>query len=110
AAGGPRARRAPPRDSRLPGPPRRAILMLKEANPAWGCERIAAVLLRGPALAACPQAVARVLREAGYELEESPTRPHPDRVRRFERARPNQLWQTAAPVQPPGDRPPHWGA
>ena len=68
--------------------------MLKQAHPDWGCERITALLLRGPALAASPQAVARVLREAGYELEEAPTRPHPDKVRRFERARPNQLWQT----------------
>lgn len=52
------------------------------------------MLLRGPALPASPQAVARVLHEAGYELEESPTRPHPDKIRQFERARPNQLWQT----------------
>src|SRR5262249_4631681 len=73
---------------------RRTILMLKQDNPDWGCERISAMLLRGPALPACPQAVARVLREAGYELEETSTRPHPDHPRRFERARPNQLWQT----------------
>ena len=38
--------------------------------------------------------MARVLHEAGYQLEERVTRPHPDKVRRFERARPNQLWQT----------------
>src|SRR5947207_3099967 len=44
--------------------------------------------------AAGPAAVARVLHEAGYELEEVTTRPHPDRPRSFERARPNQLWQT----------------
>jgi transposase InsO family protein len=51
-------------------------------------------LLRGPALPASAAAVARVLHEAGYELEEVPTRPHPDHVRSFERAKPNQLWQT----------------
>src|SRR5262245_53797746 len=62
--------RGGPAVSRLPEPTRRAILMLKEANPDWGWERIAALLLRGPALPASPQAVARVLREAGYELEE----------------------------------------
>src|SRR5262249_32234946 len=39
-------------------------------------------------------AVARVLREEGYVLEESPTRPHRDHDRSFERASPNQLWQT----------------
>ena len=38
--------------------------------------------------------MARVLHEAGYALEEVPTRPHPDHVRSFERAKPNQLWQT----------------
>jgi transposase InsO family protein len=52
------------------------------------------MLVRGPALPASPAAVARVLKEAGYELEEVPTRPHPDKVRRFERAQANQLWQT----------------
>jgi len=64
------APRGGPSGSRLSEATRRAILMLKEANPDWGCERIAALLLRGPALAASPHAVARVLHEAGYELEE----------------------------------------
>jgi len=44
--------RGAPSGRRLPEPTRRAILMLKEANPDWGCERIAALLLRGPALPA----------------------------------------------------------
>jgi hypothetical protein len=52
------------------------------------------MLLRGPALPASPSAVAKVLHEAGYELHEEPTHPHPDKIRSFERARPNQLWQT----------------
>ncbi len=86
--------RGGPQGSKVHELTKRTILMLKEANPDWGCERIAALLLRGPALAASPQAVARVLREAGYELQEAPTRPHPDHPRHFERARPNQLWQT----------------
>src|SRR5580692_7991744 len=80
--------------SKLPELTKRAILMLKEANPEWGCQRISDMLLRGPALPASPAAVARVLHEAGYELEENPTRAHEPPVRRFERARPNQLWQT----------------
>jgi transposase InsO family protein len=80
--------------SKLPDLTRRTILMLKESNPDWGCQRISDMLVRGPALPASPTAVARVLKEAGYELEEVPTHRHPDRVRRFERARPNQLWQT----------------
>ena len=86
--------RGGPKGSRLPEVTKRAILMLKQDNPEWGCERISALLLRGPGLPASPEAVARVLHEAGYELEETPTRPHPDKVRHFERARPNQLWQT----------------
>jgi transposase InsO family protein len=80
--------------SRLPEVTRRTILMLKETNPDWGCQRISDMLLRGPALPACPAAVARVLHEAGYELEEHSTQPHEPPLRHFERARPNQLWQT----------------
>jgi transposase len=80
--------------SRLPELTNRAILMIKETNPDWGCQRISDALARGPALPASAGAVARVLHEAGYELEEVCTHPHPDKVRSFERARPNQLWQT----------------
>ena len=80
--------------SRLPEITRRTILMIKEANPEFGCERISNMLYRGPALPASAGAVAKVLKEAGYELEEVPTRPHGQKQKRFERARPNQLWQT----------------
>jgi transposase InsO family protein len=87
--------RGGPKGSRLPEVTKRTILMLKEQNPEWGCQRISDMLLRGPALPASPGAVAKVLKEAGYELEEVPTRPHPAKqVRRFERASPGQLWQT----------------
>jgi transposase InsO family protein len=80
--------------SRLPELTKRTILLLKQAHPEWGCERISAMLLRGPALPASASAVARVLHEAGYQLEEVTTRPHADQVRHFERAKPNELWQT----------------
>jgi transposase InsO family protein len=86
--------RGGPRGSRLPELTKRTILMMKAGHPEWGCQRISDMLLRGPALGASASAVARVLHEAGYERVEEPTRPHPDKVRRFERARPNQLWQT----------------
>jgi transposase InsO family protein len=86
--------RAAQQKCRLPEATKRAILMLKEAHPEWGCQRITDVLARGPALAASLSAVARVLHEAGYVTAAVPTRPHPDHPRRFERARPNQLWQT----------------
>jgi transposase InsO family protein len=80
--------------SKLPELTKRTILMLKQAHPDWGCERISDMLVRGPALPASPNAVARVLKEAGYETVQQPTKPHPDHVRSFERAKPNQLWQT----------------
>ncbi|MGH6996969.1 MAG: IS481 family transposase, partial [Phenylobacterium sp.] len=83
-----------PTGSRLPEPTRRAILMLKQANPGWGCQRISDVLYRGPGLPASAAAVARVLKDAGYVTQEQATRPHPDHARRFERAAPNQLWQS----------------
>jgi transposase InsO family protein len=86
--------RSAKKGSRLADVTRRAILALKESQPDWGCERISNMLLRSSALPASPAAVARVLHEAGYQLHESPTRPHPDHPRRFERPQPNQLWQT----------------
>src|SRR5262245_28791131 len=72
--------RGGPKGSRMPELTKRTILMLKESNPQWGCQRISDMLLRGPALPASPSAVAQVLHEAGYELEEIPTRPHPPQV------------------------------
>jgi transposase InsO family protein len=86
--------RGAPRGSRLPDLTKRSILMLKQANPDWGCQKISDMLLRGPALPASASAVSQVLHEAGYHLEDVPTRPHPDKIRHFERASPNQLWQT----------------
>jgi transposase InsO family protein len=80
--------------SRLPELTKRTILMLKQAHPDWGCQRISDMLMRGPALPASPKAVAHALHEAGYEAEPLPTRPHPQPERSFERAKPNQLWQT----------------
>ena len=80
--------------SRLPEPTRRAILMLKQAHPAWGQDRIHDVLARTEGYGASPGAIGRVLAEAGYVVEDEPTRPHPPKVRRFERAKPNELWQT----------------
>jgi transposase InsO family protein len=82
------------RGSRMPDLTRRSILMMKDDHPDWGCQRISDMLLRGPGLSAAPATVARVLHDEGYELVEQPTERHPDRPRRFERAGPNELWQT----------------
>lgn len=86
--------RGAPTGSRLPEPTRRAILLMKESHPEWGSERIHAMLLRGEGFAASAGAIVRVLDEAGYEPVELATNPHPDRPRSFERAKPNQLWQS----------------
>jgi transposase len=83
-----------PRGSRLPEVTKRAILMLKDGHPEYGTERISDLLARGPGLGASPNAVSLVLKEAGYELEDVRTRPHRDKKRRFERAKPGELWQT----------------
>jgi transposase InsO family protein len=96
---GPAGLTDPPRGgtpgSKLPELTKRTILLLKQSHPEWGCQKISDLLLRGPALPASPAAVARVLREAGYALEDVPAHPpHAPPVRRFERAAPNQLWQT----------------
>ena len=86
--------RGAPAGSRLTEPTQRAILMMKQAHPEWGCERIRDVLLRGEGYSASPGAIAHLLRENGYELEEVETSPHAPPVQHFERARPNQLWQS----------------
>ena len=83
-----------PRGSQLCDLTQRTILMLKEANPDWGCQRISDMLLRGPALPASASAVAKFLHEAGYVMDEVATKPHPQRDTRFERASANSLWQT----------------
>lgn len=87
-------RRGAPCGSRVPEATRRAILMLKEGHAEWGCERIHDMLMRSEGFAASAGAVLRVLREAGYESEARPTTRHEDKPREFERARPNQLWQS----------------
>ncbi len=86
--------RGGPRGSRLAEATRRAILLMKEAHPDWGSDRIHDMLLRGEGFAASSGAILRVLREGGYESTVVPTEPHPERDTSFERARPNQLWQT----------------
>jgi transposase InsO family protein len=73
---------------------RRAILVIKESRPEYGCQRISDILYRGPGLTVSPTTVSRVLSEEGYEPLASPSEPHEDKPRSFERARPNQLWQS----------------
>lgn len=87
-------KRGAPKGSKLPEATKRAILMLKETHPEYGCQRISDMLFRGMAIPASASAVANLLKENGYETEMSPTKPHAPAIHRFERAKPNQLWQT----------------
>jgi transposase InsO family protein len=80
--------------SRLPDATKRAILMMKQSHPEWGCERLRDLLMRVDGYGASASAIARLLHEEGYETEEVPTRPHAPVERRFERATPNQMWQS----------------
>jgi len=80
--------------SRLPEATKRAVLMMKQTHPEWGCERLRDMLMRVEGYGASASAIARLLHEEGYETEEQPTRPHAPVERRFERATPNQLWQS----------------
>lgn len=73
---------------------RRAIVSMKKQHPEWGVQRISDSLLRGPGLSASATTVAKVLHESGYESVEEPTHPHAEEPKRFERAKPNQLWQS----------------
>ncbi|MCP5042076.1 MAG: DDE-type integrase/transposase/recombinase, partial [bacterium] len=82
------------RGSKLPEPTKRAILMMKEAHSDWGQDRIHDMLIRTAGIEVSAGAVQRFLKESGYEVEPVRTRPHAPKVTRFERERPNELWQT----------------
>ena len=67
---------------------------MKESHPDWGQDRLHDMLIRTEGIEASAGAVKRVLEEAGYEVEPAETQRNPPRVKRFERTRPNELWQT----------------
>ena len=83
-----------PGGSRLSEATKRAILLMKEQHPDWGQDRIAAVLLRSQGFSASATAIGRALVEAGYVSVPSASKAHGQEPKHFERARPNQLWQT----------------
>lgn len=83
-----------PTGSRLSEATKRAILLMKEEHPDWGQDRIAAMLLRAQGFSASASAIGRALTEAGYVSAPDASKPHAQEPKRFERARPNQLWQT----------------
>lgn len=81
--------------SRLPAPVSEKIVELKRLNPWWGIKRIAQVLRRMFLLQASPETVRVRLHEAGLMNEPPPkARRNLTRPRFFERATPNQMWQS----------------
>ncbi len=83
-----------PKGSRMPEPTRRAVLLMKETHPDWGVTRLHDMLLRTDGFKVSAEAIGLVLREEGYVVEGVPVVDHDQEPVRFERARPNQLWQT----------------
>ncbi len=80
---------------KLPAPVVEKILDLKRQNPWWGIKRISQVLRRMFLLKASPETVRKNLHEAQLMDKTRPkARRNMTRPRFFERATPNQLWQT----------------
>jgi transposase InsO family protein len=65
------------------------ILAVRDAHPAWGARKIAAVLRRSGIESPGISSIHRVLRRHGRVAPDSPGRAYG----RFERAAPNELWQ-----------------
>jgi transposase InsO family protein len=80
---------------RLPEPVREQIVALKQANLGWGVRRIAQVLRRWFLMQASPETVRRTLHKEQL-IAPAPQRPkrNPSKPRFFERATPNQMWQS----------------
>ena len=80
---------------KLPAPVVEKIIELKRENPWWGIKRISDVMRRVFLLQASPETVRKNLHEAELMNEKRHrARRNMSRPRHFERATPNQLWQT----------------
>jgi len=88
-------RQASPRPGRrLPKPVVEKIIEMKRGNPWYGVKRIADGLRRWFFLEASPETVRKTLHEADLMNERAKARRNLVRPRYFERATPNQMWQT----------------
>ncbi len=88
-------RQAAPRPGRrLARPVKEKILELKRGNPFFGVKRIAAGLRRWFFLEASPETVRKTLHEADLMKGRAKARRNLVRPRYFERATPNQMWQS----------------
>jgi transposase InsO family protein len=83
------------REPKLPQPITDKIIELKQANPTFGIKRISQVLRRCFFLPASPETVRQRLHAAELMTEQPPRKQRNlTRPRFFERATPNQMWQT----------------
>jgi transposase InsO family protein len=83
------------RQARLPVPITDKIIELKQADPAFGIKRISQLLRRWFFLPASPETVRRHLHQAELMAASPPPKKRNlTRPRFFERATPNQMWQT----------------
>jgi transposase InsO family protein len=88
-------RHKPSRAPRLPAPITDKILELKQENPAYGVKRISQLLRRWFFLPASPETVRQRLHAAELMADRPPRKQRNlTRPRFFERATPNQMWQT----------------
>ena len=88
-------RHKPSRQPKLPSPITDKIIALKQQNPTFGIKRISQLLRRCFFLPASPETVRQRLHAADLMTESQPPKKR-NRVRPrfFERATPNQMWQT----------------
>ena len=89
-----KGQRAPRPGRRLPGPVVAKILELKRANRWYGVQRIADALRRWFFLEASAETVRRTLHAADLMDPPAKARRNMTRPRFFERASPNQMWQS----------------
>ena len=83
------------RAAKLPAPITDKIIELKQQNPTFGIKRISQVLRRCFFLPASPETVRHRLHDAELMAERPPRKERNlTRPRFFERATPNQMWQT----------------
>ncbi len=89
-----RQKTAPRPGRRLARPVIEKILEMKRGNPFFGVKRIADGLRRWFFLEASPETVRKTLHEADLMNERARARRNLVRPRHFERATPNQMWQS----------------
>jgi len=80
---------------KLPRPVREKIVEIKKREPLFGVKRISHLLKRAFFLSASPETVRQTLREESLIVpSRKPSQHNISRPRFFERATPNQMWQT----------------